>query len=228
MITSGQYAVGTLLPTEPELSVQFELSRQTIREALRNLAAQGLVTRQPGVGTRVVRSTPTIHGSYSIASMAELEEYADEARLHADCIEEVAVEGEQARLLDCSDGALWWHIKGSRYRRADNVPIGVTEIYLRAWFPGVEAHIRRLTGAIHVMLERQYDAFVEEIRQDACAVLLTPSEAKVLGSTPGAPGLEVVRRYYLADEKLVLRGRIVYAADRFGFSLRFRRSRENP
>lgn len=228
MITSGHYAVGELLPTENELSTQFQLSRQTIREALRNLAAQGLVTRQPGIGTRVVRSTPGMQRSYSIASMAELEEYADEARLHVDSIEQVAVQGETARLLDCNDGALWHDIKGTRYRRSDNVPIGVSEIFLRAWFPGVEEHIRHLTGAIHVMLGKQYDAVIEEIRQDARAVLLTPRDAKLLGAKAGGPGLEVIRRYYLSEDRMVLRGRIVYAADRFGFSLRFRRSGENP
>jgi len=228
LIASGRHPVGALLPTEHELSAEFGLSRQTIREALRNLAAQGLVTRQPGVGTRVVRRTPGMQGAYSIASMAELEEYADEARLHVDGIREVIVEGDDARLLECSEGALWIDIKGTRYRRADNVPIGVTGIFLRAWFPGVEEHIRRLTGAIHVMLERQYDTVVEEIRQDARAVLLSPHEARLLGAKAGGPGLEVIRRYYLSDERMVLRGRIVYAADRFGFSLRFRRSRENP
>ncbi|RYF35623.1 MAG: GntR family transcriptional regulator [Comamonadaceae bacterium] len=224
LISSGRYGVGSLMPTEHELSSQYQVSRQTVREAIRHLSDQGLVTRQPGVGTRVVLQSPATHHAYSINSMRELEGYADEARLRIADVSGVTVEGDSARLLDCSDGAAWLHIRGVRYRKSDEVPIGVTEIFLRDWFPGVERHLRSLTGAIHVMLAREYDVSVEEIRQDARAVLLGANDARALSAIPGSPGMEVIRRYYLADEKLMLMGRIVYAADRFTYSMRFRKS----
>lgn len=227
-IFSGDYRVGSLLPTEHELCDEFGLSRQTIREALRNLMEHGLITRQPGIGTRVVRQSVDLQGAYSIASMAELEDYAGAARLRVDSIDEVKVEGDQARLLECSDGALWIKIEGIRYQQSDNFPIGITQIFLRAWFPGIEEHLRHLSGAIHTLLQQQYDTTIEEISQDVRATLLTAADAKRLMAEPGAPALEVVRRYFLADEKLVLRGRIIYPADRFGFSLRFLKTRENP
>lgn len=227
-IVSGHYRLGSLLPTEHELCDEFGVSRQTIREALRNLMEHRLITRQPGIGTRVVRQSTDLQGAYSITSMAELEDYAGAARLRVDSINEVKVEGDEARLLNCSDGALWLKIEGIRYQQSDNFPIGITQIFLRSWFPGIETHIRHLTGAIHTLLQQQYDTTIEEISQDVRATLLSSAAAKRLMAEPGAPALEVVRNYYLADEKLVLRGRIIYPADRFGFSLRFMRSRENP
>lgn len=224
LIGSGRYGVGALMPTEHELSTEYEVSRQTVREAIRHLSDQGLVTRQRGVGTRVVLQSPATHHAYSINSMQELEGYADEARLRIADLSEVTVEGDSARLLDCSDGAAWLHIRGVRYRKSDEVPIGVTEIFLRNWFPGVEQHLRSLTGALHVMLAREYDVSVEEIQQDARAVLLGADDAKTLSAVSGGPGMEVIRRYFLGDGKLVLMGRIVYAADRFTYSMRFRKS----
>jgi GntR family transcriptional repressor for pyruvate dehydrogenase complex len=50
-IVSGQLSVGTELPTEKELAGRFQVSRPTIREALRILQAQGLLSGGDTVST---------------------------------------------------------------------------------------------------------------------------------------------------------------------------------
>jgi DNA-binding FadR family transcriptional regulator len=52
-ILRGDVLPSQLLPPEPELTRRFGLSRTVIREALRTLAAKGLVTIEHGRGTRV-------------------------------------------------------------------------------------------------------------------------------------------------------------------------------
>lgn len=52
-IVSGQYAPGDLLEGEIESSEQLAISRTAYREALRILAAKGLIDARPKVGTRV-------------------------------------------------------------------------------------------------------------------------------------------------------------------------------
>ncbi|SEJ11480.1 transcriptional regulator, GntR family [Dyadobacter koreensis] len=52
-ISKGEFAVGTKLPTEPELMAVFGVGRSTIREAVRNLSNTGLVRVQQGLGTFV-------------------------------------------------------------------------------------------------------------------------------------------------------------------------------
>ncbi|AEC21732.1 hypothetical protein PT7_3192 [Pusillimonas sp. T7-7] len=52
----------------------------------------------------MVRQSTDLQGAYSITSMAELEDYAGAARLRVDSIDEIKVEGDEARLLNCSDG----------------------------------------------------------------------------------------------------------------------------
>jgi GntR family transcriptional repressor for pyruvate dehydrogenase complex len=49
-IDSGVLAVGSQLPTEPQLEQQFEVSRTVIREAIAELRAAGLVTPIQGKG----------------------------------------------------------------------------------------------------------------------------------------------------------------------------------
>jgi DNA-binding FadR family transcriptional regulator len=53
-IVSGDIPVGSLLPREAELAEKFEVSRQAVREALKVLAAKGLVQSRRRTGTRVL------------------------------------------------------------------------------------------------------------------------------------------------------------------------------
>jgi GntR family galactonate operon transcriptional repressor len=52
-IVSGQYAAGTLLPKETSLVEEFNISRGTVREALRALEERGVVRVTHGRGARV-------------------------------------------------------------------------------------------------------------------------------------------------------------------------------
>jgi GntR family transcriptional regulator, transcriptional repressor for pyruvate dehydrogenase complex len=59
-ILSGELSPGDQLPTEPELSAHYQVSRNTAREAIRALASQGLLTIKRGVtgGTFVAVPSP--------------------------------------------------------------------------------------------------------------------------------------------------------------------------
>ncbi|TNC29452.1 FadR/GntR family transcriptional regulator [Amycolatopsis alkalitolerans] len=50
LIYSGELRPGERLPPEAELARQFEVSRTTVREALRALSTQNLIDKQPGAG----------------------------------------------------------------------------------------------------------------------------------------------------------------------------------
>ena len=54
-IRKGQYPEGSRLPSEQELSELYGVSRITVRAALKELAADGLVVRRQGKGTYVGR-----------------------------------------------------------------------------------------------------------------------------------------------------------------------------
>jgi GntR family transcriptional repressor for pyruvate dehydrogenase complex len=55
-ILAGEWQAGEALPTEPELSAQFGVSRAVVRDATRMLIAQGLVEAQHGRGVFVTES----------------------------------------------------------------------------------------------------------------------------------------------------------------------------
>lgn len=53
-IVSGQYAEGSILPSDTELLERFGVSRTVLREALKTLAAKGLIEARARIGTRVL------------------------------------------------------------------------------------------------------------------------------------------------------------------------------
>ena len=57
-IAGGEWGIGELIPKEPELVELIGVGRSTVREAVRSLAAFGMLETVPGVGTFVRSRTP--------------------------------------------------------------------------------------------------------------------------------------------------------------------------
>lgn len=70
-IAAGQYPAGSKLPPEAELGSHFGVSRPTVRAALRELEAHGLVKTSHGVGTFVVEQPAVRTGLERLDSITE-------------------------------------------------------------------------------------------------------------------------------------------------------------
>ncbi|OCP05677.1 MULTISPECIES: FadR/GntR family transcriptional regulator [unclassified Ensifer] len=53
-VIGGEFAVGDILPGDTELAARFNVSRTVLREAMKTLAAKGLVVARARIGTRVM------------------------------------------------------------------------------------------------------------------------------------------------------------------------------
>jgi DNA-binding FadR family transcriptional regulator len=56
-IVRGDYKEGTILPSDTELLARFAVSRTVLREALKTLAAKGMIEARARIGTRVLPRT---------------------------------------------------------------------------------------------------------------------------------------------------------------------------
>ncbi|AEW93378.1 MULTISPECIES: FadR/GntR family transcriptional regulator [Streptomycetaceae] len=76
-ITSGEWPVGSRIPTEPELVEQLGVARNTVREAVRALAHNGLLDIRQGSGTYVVATSElagVMHRRFADADQGDVAE----------------------------------------------------------------------------------------------------------------------------------------------------------
>ena len=90
-IRDGHYAPGEALPAQRELSEAYGVTLMTLRQALRELGAEGLIVQQPGKGTFV---TPP-HLAYQLGS---LRSFADDLREQGHEVRTTVIARAQRRL----------------------------------------------------------------------------------------------------------------------------------
>ncbi|HWI15212.1 MAG TPA: GntR family transcriptional regulator [Burkholderiales bacterium] len=228
-VTSGKYGVGTLLPTEVELMRRYGVSRHTVREATRKLVDMGLVTRHPGIGTRVRQKAAEARYVASLTSIGDLIHYTQETWLEVLGEESIAAEGRLAEVLRCRPGQHWFVLRTLRYPRGKKEPISYTEIYLQPQYEGLRRFlVKGKSVTIYSLIEQHYGERIVEVQQDISAVAIPPAQAKLLGERPRSPGLHVLRYYIGTNDRLLAMSINTYHAKRFQFSTRWRLEWDKP
>lgn len=228
-ISDGTYPVGAHLPTEHQLCEQFDISRFTAREAVRQLASGGLVSRRPRIGTVVTATAAPARYTHDVGNVQELLQYAQDTELHLVFIGKIVIGKTQEQEFGARAGEEW--IYGMGVRMAGTAaelaagaarPICVTRLYLNPVLAGIEAKLRGRRGAVHAMIEADYGRKIERVEQELQGVLLDADDAANLGAKPGAAGLRIVRRYYAENGDLLEVGDNVHASDRYSYRMQMR------
>lgn len=222
-IADGKYAVGDLLPTEQELCTQFGISRFTAREALKKLVQSGLVTRQPGVGTKVVSSKATSAYSQNMAGISDLYQYATDTTLVIEKQEIISLTEAQSALVEGTAGETWLHLQGKRFVADNPLPICVTEIWIHPAFRSIRGVLGEQHEAIHSNIEQQFGETIATVDQQIHAISLTRAHAAQLQARAGSPCLKIVRKYRNRKGELIEVAVSTHAADRYSYHSVFNR-----
>lgn len=217
-ILSGRYPVDTNLPTENALCKQFNISRHTVREALRQLQELGLVSRRAGVGTTVKSNRITQRYMQVGDTVSDLYQYAQDIVLRVDETSDIEANGPIAELLGCPQGQSWLKLRGLRVRGEDTFPISLTDVYIARAYRGVLADYEDNNNLIHSLIQKRYGVELTEVRQQITATILDKSEAEKLHSTAGAPALKITRHYFSGTGELFEIAINLYPAERFTYS----------
>lgn len=186
-IVQGGYPNGSLLPGEDALASIYQVSRATVRRALQSLEEKGMVTRQAGVGTRVV--SPVRGGSLRSALVELVGPLIDASQLKLIFFGFVAAPHEIADMLEVPAGTRVLQV--SRLRLNDSTPLRFTHHYLLEEI-GVQLTRERIEGRLI------YDALKDlglkggGHRNIIGAVLADAVHAAILKVEPGAPLLEIL------------------------------------
>jgi len=213
-IESGEYPPGSLLPSEHQLSDEFQIARPTVVRALRVLRQDGWIETQQGKGS-FVRGRPALAGLESPRT-GEQALNRDESREPGDLIEAgpAAPPARVATLLGTA--GMGEVLARKRLVRQDGKP---SEL-VTWWVPVALADGTDLWGAeplhggVLGHLSRRKGVRVDHVLEQVTARHPTPQEAKLLGVGKSAPMLAMYVAARDASGEPVLVLEVVMPGDR--------------
>ena len=215
-ISAGTWKPGDPVPSEAVLAAQFGVSRMTVNRALRELSAEGLVTRVQGSGTRVAE----LHRISSRLTIRDIhEEIVERGHLHDTRILKVEAEkasADLARTLGLRAGARVFHTV--LVHLENGVPIQYEDRYVNpAAAPDfLDIDFTRTTPTHHLLQH----APLTEASYSIEACLPTAQEARQLGIKRGEPCLAMMRRT-VSGAHVASVARLIYPGTRYSFAGQF-------
>ncbi|MCP5028639.1 MAG: GntR family transcriptional regulator [Actinomycetia bacterium] len=200
-------------PTDAELTGQYEVSRHTVREAVRHLNQNGLLRRERGRGTIVNKSEfeQSLGALYSLFDSVESRgvEQRSEVLAVGETTEPVAAE-----YLGLESGERLWHLE--RIRFAGDEPLAVDSVWLPLDIGALLADHDFSHTALYVELERVGGGRPDQGWERITPVVPTATERRQLGLAKGDAAFSLERLGLLGDRPVEWRVTMI-RGDRFRF-----------
>ena len=202
---------GSLVPPERDLAAQLGVARMTVRRAMDEFVAAGVVKREQGRGTFVLRP--------KLANQMAMTSFTDGMRQRgltpgSDVIEfrRLRAPALQARALRIPVGEPVFRF--TRLRSADGQPIGLEKSWVAASnVPGLDRS--DLGGSWYELLGDRYGIQVVTGTSIVEIGYAGDREAGLLGCDPGAALLRIETTTYGANGRIVDFGIDVFRGDRY-------------
>lgn len=207
-------------PTESELCKRFGVSRFTVREALRALTADGLITRKRGSGTVIQPATARGGALHQpLSNVAEIMQYARNTRTAFELIGDAPLPRGIAQQLDLVAGGRWTKFRGLRTAPGSSEPIATTDAYVHESLRDYAARIAPNEDTIFKQLERLAGIKIASVTQDIQAVAATTEVAAALGVPKRSPCLLILRCYRNAAGEILEISANHHPGDRFAYAM---------
>lgn len=220
-IEKGELSPGSAIPTEQELVAQYGVSRITIREAVRGLVEEGLLTRRQGKGTFVAarRFAERLGALTGFSEEMTARGIVPGARLLSS--ESVVLAGREAAQLDLPEGVTAYRIVRLRFVGDDPISLETAifpfDIGLRV------AQADQSSVGYYPLLEEQYGFKLSGADQTIAARGASAEEASALGLRRGAPVLVVERVTLDVWGRRIMLSRGVFRPDRYSYRIHLQR-----
>ena len=218
-IEKGEYAVGTLLPTELELCERFSVSRHTARAALAQLISAGLVQRRPGAGTRVIAQNSAMRYEHEIDTVDLLMQYGNSTRLQVLEAERKLADHAMAQRLDIHEGKEYLRLHCLRLEEQTREPIAVTEMLIPVRTGVPTEKLLEVAGAARALAKFLDPTKLSRVEQVFDAASFEAADAKLLDIKKSEPAMRVQRRYRDANGRLLLIATSLHPPGRFAYSM---------
>jgi len=200
-VQSGEFPVGSLLPTEKELCVQFSTSRHTARAALKYLQTLGVISRKQGSGSTVQAAEAQVKYNQFVQSIEDLLEYGESTHFKILSSQHILTDDYLSNLLDCETQIDCVCLRGLRFENQSSTPFCSSEIYR---LPHADASDPEIENTEQAIIDELQLDHISRVEQNITAVPLNDFQARALQITSGIPAMRMVRRYFGLRGELLL------------------------
>ena len=219
-ISAGELKPGDALPTESSLQEAFNVSRVTVRQALKLLTEEQIVESIQGSGT-YVKEERVNYDIYQLTGFYEkLADRNVDTHSEVSIFEVLKADAKLAEKLNLSHDDKVWHVK--RVRFIKQKPVNLEE----TWMP-----LAMFSDLTWEVMENSKYHYIEQIkkmtidRSEQELVPIMPSQEAIaaLALDPAKPILEKASRGFLKDGRVFEYSRNVFNTDDYKFTLVARR-----
>ncbi len=221
-IEAGRYPVGGNIPTEAELQTRFDVSRHTVREALRELKSRGLVSARAGVGTVVRARAAQSRFMQGAGQLRELTQFIEATRMKLLGRRVIAADGALAAQLAVKPGQEWHVASVLRYLPRKATPVAWMNLFIRPEHADILGRLESAGQPAFGLIERHHGARIAEVSQRIVATGLDAEASRALAAPVGAAALHITREYFDGRDSLVMASIGLYPSERFSHNTRFR------
>ena len=213
-IERGTYPVGSRIPPEHQLEELYKVSRVTVRRALAELTAEGLLERKQGKGTfvstpRISQDLKSIHSFHDACKQNGFQSgtnviYVRETDADAADVEELNIRtGDKV-------------LETLRVRLADGVPVVLEKNHFSMAYSYLENE--NLAGSLYNIL-RDYGVEPRQASHDISMTYASETQAKLLDVEPGAPLMRLHEVVYDQKGRPLHNSLQLIRGDRFVFRI---------
>lgn len=199
-IDSLEWRPGEAIPSEKKLCERFGISMGTLRKAVDELTASGVLIRKQGLGTFVARHSQDryLFSFFHLFGHDGHKEYPDVRFRHFGV---VAAGAFAAKALEMKAGARLYHL--SNILSLQGKVTSIDEIYLpAASFSGLtEKRLREREGTLYQLYQDEFNNSAVRASERVRGFAANRDQAEVLMTDVGAPLLEIIRIVYTFQDR---------------------------
>ena len=219
-ISAGELKPGDALPTESSLQEAFNVSRVTVRQALKLLTEEQIVESIQGSGT-YVKEERVNYDIYQLTGFYEkLADRNVDTHSEVSIFEVLKADAKLAEKLNLSHDDKVWHVK--RVRFIKQKPVNLEETWMPlALFPDLTWEV--MENSKYHYVEQIKKLVIDRSEQELVPIMPSQEAIAALSLDPTKPILEKVSRGFLKDGRVFEYSRNVFNTDDYKFTLVARR-----
>lgn len=215
---AGRGEFDDAFPGENVLVSQYEVSRNTVREALRALREEGLVTAERGRAPRLVRGREIQQPVGALYSLFESVRAAGLTQRSVVRRLEQQTDGLVAVRLGLEESTPLVHLE--RLRLADDEPLALDRVWLPASLGAALLDVDFTHTSLYEELAGRAGVRLQGGEEQIRAALPSPAERALLGCAPDVAVFAIERSGRVGDRVVEWRHTVV-RGDRFAFRAQF-------